>query len=119
MEIGKSILKEFELIININKPAIVKKAIPFINYVVTTIEGSKKCLTASIEVCVETKNNYSCFSLIADADSFESEKEKEEIKEKLMKSLIRALKIEIAEGAAYKYWENRDLEQEIWKRKEE
>ena len=119
METEKSILEEFELLININKPLIIKKATPFINYIVTNIEGNKRFLTAFIEVYAETEDSYTCLPFIADADSFEKEEEKESIKEELTKSLFKALKIEIDEGSANKYWEDRDLEQEIWKRKEE
>lgn len=113
------ILEEFGLVISANKPAIIKMVRPFINYEEQDMEGDKKCLIVSVEVYMETEDCYTSIPWLSEADSFESEEEKEKLKEGITKNLLKTLKEDLSADYTKNYWEDRDLEQEIWKNKEE
>ena len=115
----KSILKKFELLIASNKPAIIKKVKAFINYEESSSENGVMCFMSTVEIYVETEEYYTVIPWLGDADGYETEEEKEKIKIEMTNRLIKVLEKDLYADYTKDFWEHEDLEQAIWKRKEE
>ena len=115
----KLILKKFELLIASNKPATIQKVKAFINYEESSSEDNTICFMSTIEIYVETEKYYTTIPWLGDADGYETKEEKEKIKIEMTNRLIKTLEKDLYADYTRDFWEHEDLEQEIWKRKEE
>lgn len=115
----KLILKKFELLIASNKPATIQKVRAFINYEESPSENNTICFMSTIEIYVETEKYYTIIPWLGDADGYETKEEKEKIKIEMTSRLIKTLEKDLYADYTRDFWEHEDLEQEIWKRKEE
>lgn len=115
----KLILKKFELLIASNKPATIQKIKAFINYEESSLEDNTICFMSTIEIYVETEKYYTIIPWLGDADGYETKEEKEKIKTEMTNRLIKTLEKDLYADYTRDFWEHEDLEQEIWKRKEE
>lgn len=115
----ESVLKEFESLIAANKPDIIKKVKAFISYEEQPSEDNCTCLMVTVKIYMETEDSYTCVPWLGDADGYENEEEKEKRKTEMTNRLIEVLEKDLYADYTRDFWKSEDLEQEMWKRKEE
>ena len=111
------VLKEFEIIVALHKPAFIKKVKAVLTYDDSDMDDGKKCLVVAVEVYMETEDSYTYVPWVANADSYKSSEEREKLKEELEENLINTLREDLDEDYTMNYWVGRDLEKETWVKK--
>lgn len=117
-EIEKA-FKEWELRLSVNKPAYIKKIKMIFDFVDIEKQDNDTLYTGVVSIWLETDSEYTVVDWMADADSYKNEQEEKETKEIMVKWLNKCLIDELEEGRPEEFWRKINLDNYIWKKKEE
>lgn len=117
-EIEKT-LREWELRLSIDKPSHIKKIKMLFDFVDVEKQDSETIYTGIISIWLETDSEYTVVDWMADADSYKNEQEEKETKEIMIRWLNKCLIEELKNGRPEEFWKEINLDNYIWKKKEE